>query len=124
METDLEFGSRKNETGQLDAIAPLELDGAGIEEPTRTGIENLESLRTRSSDEASRQYALLLTGEPDRNAFRGMCVAEDDWHRGALPVAAEHDRVDPEDGALRCRPLLPLGKLPSPLAREVVGQRS
>jgi hypothetical protein len=54
---------------QLHSLTPLQLDGAGIEEPAGAGIDKLESLLTRRCGEASRQHALLLTGEPDRNAF-------------------------------------------------------
>jgi len=66
----LELARGRDETAQLYPIARLELDGATIEQASRTGVEELEPLLAGRDGEASRQHAFRIPGEPDRGRLR------------------------------------------------------
>src|SRR5262249_8021331 len=77
LDVELEAGGRRDEAVELKAIAPIELDVAGVEETTRTGVEELEPLRSGRRDESSGENSLLLTGETHRDSVRAVRVTED-----------------------------------------------
>src|SRR5262249_50918165 len=120
LDVELEPGGRRDETVELQAIAPIELDVAAVQEATGAGVDELQPLLSGICDEPAGEHSLVLPGQTNRDSIRAGRVTEDDGQSHALTPATEHDRVEAENRALGSWPLLSLGELPRASARVVV----